>query len=187
MRTFSSTVQNLINQDKVDFFVLIKLSFPTQTYYLSSLPYNVTYDQDTYTANSGILEYDSPKFSSVVDRESYRIVATDFIDEFREEIENNVVGRDIEVRVGFFDSNDDPVLTVSDVLLVYKGQVDSPSIVNDFDTKIVTFEGTSPMSDLDIINSFIASKDGMAQKSSSDTSFDKIYGDAVIRLRWGKI
>lgn len=187
MRVFSNTIQNVINRDVIDFFILIKLSFATQTYYLSSLPYDVTYNGDIYTANSGILEYDSPKFSSVVDRESYRIVATDFFDEFKEEIEYNVVGRNVEVRAGFFDSNNQPILNTSDVLLIYKGQVDSPGIVNDFDTKIVTFEGTSPMSDLDIINSFIASKDGMDQKSSTDTSFDKIYGDAVIRLKWGKI
>lgn len=94
MRTFSSTVQNLIDQDKVKFFILIKLSFST-TYYLSSLPYDVTYDGDNYTANSGILEYDSPKFSSVVDRESYRIVVTDFQDLMKAEIENNIVGKGI--------------------------------------------------------------------------------------------
>jgi len=186
MRIFSSTVQNLIDRDVVNFFILIKLSF-TQTYYLSSLPYDVVYDQDTYSANSGILEYDSPKFSSVVDRDSYRIVCTDFLDDFKEEIENNVVGKGIEVRVGFFDTNGEPVLNTSDVLLVYKGFVDSPSIVNDFDTKIVTFEGTSPMSDLDVINPFIASKDGIAQRNSNDKSFDKIYGDSIIKLKWGKI
>lgn len=186
MRTFSSTVQNLIDQDKVKFFILIKLSFST-TYYLSSLPYDVTYDGDNYTANSGILEYDSPKFSSVVDRESYRIVVTDFQDLMKAEIENNIVGKGIEVRVGFFDSNDEPVLTTNDVLLVYKGFVDSPSISNNWNDKTVVLEGTSPMSDLDIIVPFISSRDGMDQKSSSDTSFDKIYGDNLVKLKWGKI
>lgn len=43
------------------------------------------------------------------------------------------------------------------------------------------------MSDLDIIVPFISSRDGMDQKSSSDTSFDKIYGDNLVKLKWGKI
>jgi len=102
MRTFSNTVQNLIAQDTVDFFFLIDLEFST-TYRLSSLPYDVTFNSNTYTANGAILEVDPPKFSSVVDRESYRVVVIeDDNDTFKGEIEQNVVGKDMIVRVGFF-------------------------------------------------------------------------------------
>lgn len=188
MKTFSTAVQNIINQNKIDFFFLIDLEFNTH-HRLSSLPYDVTYDGNTYAANSALLEVDSPKFSSVVDRESYRIViAEDANNTFKTEIDNNVVGKGIEVRIGFFDSNDDPILTpTNDVLLAYKGFVDSPSITNDFDAKIVTFDGTSPMSDLDMIIPFIGSRDGIKQKDSNDTSFENLYGDSVIKLKWGKI
>jgi len=187
MRTFSSTVQNLISQDTVDFFFLIDLEFST-TYRLSSLPYDVTFDGNTYTANGAILEVDSPKFSSVVDRESYRVVVVeDDNDTFKSEIDQNVVGKDITVRVGFFDSSGNPVLTTSDVLLVYKGYVDSPAISNNFDNKLVTFEGTSPMSDLDMVIPFIGSKNGIKQKDEDDESFSNIYGESVIKLKWGKV
>jgi len=187
MRTFSSTVQNLISQDTVDFFFLIDLEFST-TYRLSSLPYDVTFDGNNYTANGAILEVDSPKFSSVVDRESYRVVVVeDDNDTFKGEIDQNVVGKDMTVRVGFFDSNGDPVLTTNDVLLVYKGYVDSPAISNNFDNKLVTFEGTSPMSDLDMVIPFIGSKNGIKQKDEDDESFSNIYGESVIKLKWGKV
>jgi hypothetical protein len=187
MRTFSSTVQNLISQDTVDFFFLIDLEFST-THRLSSLPYDVTFDGDTYTANGAVLEVDSPKFSSVVDRESYRVVVVeDSNDTFKSEIESNVVGKDMTVRVGFFDSSGDPVLTTNDVLLVYKGYVDSPAISNNFDNKLVTFEGTSPMSDLDMVIPFIGSKNGIKQKDDADESFSNIYGESVIKLKWGKV
>jgi hypothetical protein len=187
MRTFSSTVQNLISQDTVDFFFLIDLEFST-TYRLSSLPYDVIFDGNTYTANGAILEVDSPKFSSVVDRESYRVVVVeDDNDTFKSEIDQNVVGKDITVRVGFFDSSGDPVLTTGDVLLVYKGYVDSPAISNNFDNKLVTFEGTSPMSDLDMVIPFIGSKNGIKQKDEDDESFSNIYGESVIKLKWGKV
>jgi hypothetical protein len=187
MRTFSSTVQSLINQDTVDFFFLIDLEFST-TYRLSSLPYNVTFNGNTYEANGAILEVDSPRFSSVVDRESYRVVVVeDENNTFKTEIENNVVGKNITARVGFLDSNGDPVLNVDDTLLVYKGYVDSPAISNNFDNKIVTFEGTSPMADLDMVISFIGSKNGIKQKDSNDESFSNVYGESIIKLKWGKV
>src|SRR6056300_248200 len=125
MRLFTQQVYDLLNQDTVKFFVLIKLSFNT-TYYLTSAPFDITFQDNTYSANSGILEYDSPKFSSVVDREAYRIVVTDLFDEMLEEIENNVVGKEIEVKIGFFDNNGEPVLSPAEVLTVYRGYVDSP-------------------------------------------------------------
>jgi hypothetical protein len=190
MRTFSSTVQSLIAQDTVDFFFLIDLEFDTH-HRLSSLPYNVEYPTgsgNNYTANSAVLEVDSPKFSSVVDRESYRVVVVeDDDDTFKGEIDLNVVGKDMSVRVGFFDSSGDPVLTTNDVLLVYTGYVDSPAISNNFDSKLVTFEGTSPMSDLDMVIPFIGSKNGIKQKDNSDESFSNIYGESVIKLKWGKV
>jgi hypothetical protein len=48
-------------------------------------------------------------------------------------------------------------------------------------------EGTSPMADLDLVKNFIASKNGMDQKSTSDTSFDQIYDGSEITIRWGKV
>jgi len=188
MKTFSTAVQNIINQNQINFFFLVDLDFNTH-YRLSSLPYDVDYNGNTYTANSALLEVDSPKFSSVVDRESYRVViAEDDSNTFKAEIDDNVVGKGIEVRIGFLDSNDEPILSpVSDVLLAYKGFVDSPSIQNNFESKIITFEGTSPMSDLDMVIPFIGSRDGIKQKSSNDTSFENLYGDSVIKLKWGKI
>ena len=187
MRTFSSTVQNLINQDKVKFFILIKLSFST-TYYLSSLPYDVTYDGDSYAANSGILEYDSPKFSSVVDREAYKIVLTDIDDEITTEFKNGVVGNDIILRIGLVDPlTKQPLLGANDIMPFYKGTIDSPTIENNWETKLAILEGSSPMADLDQINSIMVSKDGMDQLSLIDTSYDKIYDDNEIQLKWGKV
>lgn len=187
MRTFSSNVQSILDQDSIKFFILIELRFPIRNYYLTSFNSNITYNGNTYIGNSGIMEYDSPKFSSVVDREAYRIVVTEFLDYMKEEIENNVVGREMVVRAGFLDSNGDPLTNTSDVLTIYKGYVDSPAITNNWESKVATFEGTSPMSDLDIVIPFVSSRDGMDQRDSDDTSFDNIYGDSVIRFNWGKI
>ena len=70
---------------------------------------------------------------------------------------------------------------------VYKGVVDKPLINNNFDTKLAVLEGTSPMSDLDMVRSFMTSKAGMDQRSASDTSFDEIFDDKQITVKWGKV
>jgi len=186
MRTFSSAIQTLINNETIKFFFLIELNF-AQTYYVTSHSSDIVYDGQTYIADGGLFEVDSPRFSSTVDRESYRVVLADATNQMLSEFKNNVVGKDITVKVGFLDSNGLPLTSTADVIHIYKGFVDSPSISNDFEEKLAVIEGTSPMSDLDSVNVFYTSKDGMDQKDTADTSFDQIYGDREITIKWGKI
>lgn len=186
MRQFSTAVQTVLDSDLIEYAFLIKLSF-NSTYYLTSNSYDVVYDGNTYLANGGLYEFDSPKFSTVVDRESYRVVISELFDEMMPEFKLNVVGKPIEVFVALRDANGDLLLSTSDVLNVYKGTVDKPSISNDFDQKLAILEGTSPMSDLDLVRTFITSKDGMDQRSSTDTSFDDIYDGTEVTLKWGKV
>ena len=186
MRTFSSTVENILLSGNIDFFFLIKLSF-NSNYYITSYSNDIVYNGDTYSANGGLFEVDSPKFSSVIDREAYRVLVLDNLNAMKTEIEANVVGKPIEVKLGFVDSNGNPITTPSDVLSIYKGYVDNPVISNDWEQKVITFEGTSALADLDMINSYITSRDGMDQKSLTDTSFDQIYENSAIEVKWGKI
>ena len=186
MRTFSTAVQTVLDSDLIEFAFLIKLEFNT-TYYFTSNSYDVVYDGNTYLANGGLYEFDSPKFSTVIDRESYKIVISELLNEMLPEFRLNVVGKSIEVFVALRDANGQLLDTTTDVLTIYKGVVDKPSITNDFETKLAVLEGTSPMSDLDMVKTFISSKDGMDQKSATDTSFDEVYDDNEITLRWGKV
>ena len=186
MRNFSSAVQTVLDSGLVEFAFLIKLEF-TNNYYLTSNSYDVVFEGDTYLANSGLYEFDNPKFSNVVDRESYKIVISELFNEMMPEFRANVVGKAVEVHVALRDATGELLLDPADVIHVYKGFVDKPAIGTDFDTKIAILEGTSPMSDLDMVRNFITSKDGMDQKSTSDTSFDEIYDNSEITIKWGKV
>jgi len=202
MRVFSSNIQSVLNSNKIDFFFLIKLDFnrPNDAFdankvkRFSNLPKNIEFNTEIYQGSSGLFEYDSPKFSSVVDREAYKVVLTDLINEISTEMRNNIVGHDIEVRVGFLDSNGEPYLSVQDVLLVYKGFIDRPILQSTQENKLAILEGTSPMADLDMVRSFMSSKAGMGLRSGidvqgnpTDTSFNFIYDNEEIMIRWGKI
>lgn len=186
MRQFSSTVESILNSGSVKFFFLIKLSF-NSIYYLTSYSEDIVFEGNTYSANGGLFEVESPKFSSVIDREAYKVVVLDNLNEMKAEITANVVGKPIEVKLGFVDSNGIPITNPSDVISIYRGYVDSPVINNDWDRKVVILEGTSALADLDMVNSFIASRDGMDQKDITDTSFDQIYENSAIEVKWGKV
>lgn len=185
-RQFSAAVQNKLDQDDIEFFFLIKLEF-SANYLLTSFNSDVTFDSQTYTADSGLFEYDPPKQTSVVDRESYRVVISDVSNALYAEFNNGVIGKDITVYCGLLDDNGEPMTGTDDVIIVYKGYVDTPTIENNFGEKYAVIEGTSPMSDLDAANTFVCSRDGMDQKSTADTSFDSIYEDNEIVYKWGKV
>ena len=186
MRYISPAVQTVIDSGSLKFFYLIKLGF-SNDYHFCSYHHDVLYKGDTYLADGGLYEFDSPKFSSVVDRESYKIVISDLLDTMATEFRANVVGRPIEVKVVLLDINGHPLLGDGDVISAYKGFVDKPSIDMNLDSKLAIIEGTSPMSDLDMVRSFFTSKAGMDQKSTTDTSFDEIFQDKEVSLKWGKV
>jgi hypothetical protein len=186
MRIFSPEVQAVLDSDLIEYAFLIKLRF-SLNYYLTSNGYDVPYDGNTYLANSGLYSFDSPKFSTVIDRESYKVIISELFNEMMPEFKLNVVGKPIEVFVALRDVNGDLLTSTDDVLKIYKGYVDKPSITNDFGNKLAVLEGTSPMADLDLVRNFISSKNGMDQRSATDTSFDEIYDGNEITLRWGKV
>ena len=186
MRTISAATQAVLDSDNVKVVFLMELQF-SSTYRFTSYHSDLVYDGNTYIADGGMFEFDSPKFSSVVDRESYRIVIADQAALMLAEFRANVIGKPINVKVALLDLNGNPMLDTDDVLSVYNGFVDSPSISNDFEQKLAIIEGTSPMSDLDMVRSFITSKAGMDQHSSIDTSFDEIYDNKQTTVKWGKV
>jgi len=199
MRTFSSTVQNLISTDNFNFFYLVELNF-SNNYYFTTAPNDISHGEftslpagcsltsaDSFVSDGGLLSIDPPKYSSVVDREAYKITLSDLSDVMLGEFNANVIGKGITVWLGIYDANFQPLLNTSDILLAYKGFVDSPGIANDWENKVATLEGTSPMSDLDRVNPFVTSKAGMDQISSTDTSFDTIFKDSALELKWGKV
>lgn len=199
-RTFSTNFLSVINSDTIKYFYLIQIELEktgasTQTrntYYYTSYDRNISWNGQTWSGDGGLFEIDSPRFSSIIDREAYTVVLQDKDNTLSDIFKQGVIGNDIFVRVGVLDSSGNPLLGtdsngVSDVVSIYSGFIDSPSITIDWDVKTAKIQGTSPMADLDQIKLFMVSKDGMDQKSASDTSFDKIYEDNETHLAWGKI
>jgi len=190
MRVFSPSVQRVLDSDVIKYFYLIDLEFSggsgKNNYYFTSYSSDIFANGKNYVAEGGLFEIDSPSFSTIVDREAYKLSILDFRDEIAAEFKVNVVGKPIKVKLGILDEDNHPLINAEDLIDVYDGYVDSPSVSIDWETKVAHIEGTSPMSDLDSVNPFITSKSGMDQRSKSDTSFDNIFSDSEVEIKWGK-
>ena len=92
MREFSSAVTTAINTENFKYFFLIELTFGSSNYYFTSYNKNITWNNNTYTADGGLFEFESPSFSSILDREAYKVVITDISDQFAAHFKSGVIG-----------------------------------------------------------------------------------------------
>ena len=88
------------------------------------------------------------------------------------------------VRLGIFDAYDQPSTT--DLLVSYKGYIDSVTYQNNFEQAAIVIEASSPMADLSLVKTVITSKSGMDQLSLTDTSFDSVIDKNESIVRWGR-
>jgi hypothetical protein len=186
MRQFSSEVQAAIDQDFIEYFFLVQLNL-NSTYYLTTYNSDIVVGGNTYLANGVIFSYDSPRQNSVLDREAYQMAFVDPANELLTEFRNGVVGKSVIVRAGFVSTSGFPLTDENDLVYVYKGYVDAPSISNDFSSKIAKIEGSSPMADFDMVRPFYTTPYGMDQFDTTDTSFDRINDGYELQVRWGKV
>jgi hypothetical protein len=186
MRTLSSAALAALNSPSPKFFLLAEVALST-TLRATSSSFNITFSGNTYSATNSITSFGPPRVSSSVDREIYELSFLDHDNFFQNELRLGVSGKLLTVYAGFFNSAGQPLTAAADVLIAYRGFIDSGKIINDGSRKQGILSAASPMAALDSIGGYIVSKDGMDQVSSTDTSFDDVYvGGKTTNLKWGK-
>jgi len=186
MRQFSTNVQQALSQEFVEYFFLVELNL-NNNYYLTTHSTNLTVDGDVYTGNGAIFSYEPPSKNSVVDREAYSISFVDPNHSLLQEAVTGIVGKSVSIRAGFIHETLGPLTNTADLVYVYTGFVDTPTIKNDFNSKILTIDCSSPMADLDAVRSYFTTKYGVSQFDSADSCFDRIHDGYDLQLKWGKV
>jgi hypothetical protein len=194
MIQFSANIQTVLSQMPIETFYMLRVSNTNGTAIYSSTDYfmNITLSNGyTYTADSLLFSVDPPQLSSTVDREQYKIVLADHSFSQASIIENNIVGKYLETRIGFINQTTGlPYLTASDTLIVYKGRIDSAGYVIDsgeIGESKLQITGSSPISNLDQKNGIYLSKEMIRNANGNDSSCDQIYeGSGVLMFKWGK-
>jgi hypothetical protein len=196
MRAFSSNVKNLIDRDDLSIFTLVRIETEPYLQY-TTLPYDVTVSgMGTFDSDNGLVSVEPPRVTSVVDRSSYKLTLTDPDMSFRERFEAGMVGTHITVWIGFINTTDTtlggiapgkPITNVEDIVLAYRGVVDTHGYNITEDQCTLALECSSPMADLGLVKTFYTSRDAVRQRGYMDTAFDQVYsGSKGLDLLWGR-
>lgn len=202
MRNLGAVVSNLMSLSRIKYFFLVSIRGSDHS---TSLPFNVTMSNGiTYLTDNGLIGVEPPRLSTTVDREAYKVAFADPQFMMKSYFEDGAVGDTIEVRLGFTNPTQDPIvgsdsvsvapgapfLAIADTILTYRGTVDNHGYTINFDENAVTatIEGSSPMSDLDLVRTFQTSKECLRQFAPLDTAYDQVFdGSEEIIIKWGKV
>lgn len=197
-KTYSNNIKQVLQNDNMSPFFLVALEFRTGTVYHTNTPMDISVNGlGVFSADNSLLGIDPPRLSAVVDRETYKITYSDNLFIFRSLFESGIIGTPITVYIGFYNTSDAtigtilpsmPFTDISDLIIAYKGFVDTHGHTTDVDGEVTAvLECSSPMASLDLTKPFYTSRDSMRQLEPTDSSFDDVYtGSKAINLLWGK-
>jgi hypothetical protein len=187
MRKLSAAALAAINLPNPKFILLGEIYLSTSVLRVTSAPYDLTFLLNEYDSQNSIVGFGPPRVSSSIDREVYELTFIDHNNAIQDELRAGITGKQLTVYAVFFDSTGFPLKAEGDVLVAYRGLIDSGRVSNDGSVKQAIISVASPMASLDSISGYIVSKDGMDQVNLSDTSFDDVYvGGKSVNLKWGK-
>jgi hypothetical protein len=195
LRQLSANIAPLLTSDSgVEMFYLVRITAKTGAVILTSTTH---YDDITlsnghiFEANGLIVSADPPQLSTTVDREQYRVTLSDpeFLQGTMAEI--GLVGKVLEVRLGFIDpATGLPFTNVLDTFIMYRGRLEGSSYkvdTNEFGEALLQMTGVSPILSLDMRRGLTLSKDAARQRNAQDTCCDQILeGASSVVLKWGR-
>ena len=203
MREFSDTIQQILSLSSLSTYFCVKIDFSTGPLLHTTLPYDVAITNlGDFTADNNLINVEAPRMSSVVDRETYKIVYSDPTFYFRESFEEGVIGTKMIIYIGFLNTADyaingtepghpftyfnyNPAL--SDVIIAYSGVIDSHGYTQEDDQISVVLEGSSPMASLDLVKLFMSSQESLQKIDPTDTAFNQVHiGSTAVSILWGK-
>lgn len=191
MKKVSTRLQSALTSQGFGYFIIIK--FWELGYRCTTLPYDVTINNEVYAAANRIKLLESPTQSSIVDREAYKIQITDLDNYFRQYFESEATGDRVTVSMGVGDIETGlPYTNADDFLILFSGIIDTCTIESDPQegTLDAIVELSSPVASLDKRNTFYSSKRAYLDRIANpenDTSFDYVHqGSGQSLLKWGK-
>jgi hypothetical protein len=194
MRLLSANIQAAILEKGEIAFYMFRLYDRNGDTILTS----TTFFQDVILSNSVMFEandillgVDAPKLSTTVDRERFKVLIADNDLSKGSLIESNLVGKKMEVYLGFVNPTTGlPFTNVNDTLLVYRGTVDSNAYkINTAALGEVQWviTGASPILSLDQRAAITLSRDSIRQRNPLDSCCDDLFeGSAGYTIKWGK-
>lgn len=130
-RGMSSQFSTALSQDNITTYHLYQGQFPSGTVYYTDLPYDTTFDGNSYSGVGSALGYDSIEEVSGLQADGIRIYFNAANASLLALLlDQNLIDRPIYVYRGLLDTSNQPV---SDPLLIFEGRSDSARLSEDPD------------------------------------------------------
>jgi len=193
MILFSENIRNLISNNDIRIFYLIRIANTTTEYKKITSHYgNILLEGDStpYIADGSLIGVSPPKVSTNVDRQQFKIDIADPAFVEASAVDSGLVGYGITIRMGFLDPTGLPYTNLIDSIITYSGRVDSVGYLVKTEQQgesTLQISGASPMADLDLKKFIYLSRDFIRARDPNDTCCDMIFGGSgTLQLKWGK-
>lgn len=187
MIAISLNMRARLQEPTISTFILVKTS---NGWLKTSHPHDLVFQGETYLSDGALAKVDMPKMTSVVDRQKFSLTMIDSGMAFAADAEAGLVGSVVSVWLSCLDADGKPMLSPTDVILVYRGRIDAPTLqvaTSSSGSALFTIDCASPMADLDRTRTYYASQDYIDSRYPGDTSYAQIYeSSGPVSLRWGK-
>jgi len=192
MRNIPQNIFLAMQRDNIVSFLAVKIGPAEEGTVLAytSLPFDITYEAVTYSANNGLMQVDPPKLSEIMDRDTYKLVIADPNYTLRAIIDaESFTGASVSVYAGLLDPQGE---LEDNLLLIYKGFLDGAEYdINPSGEITITLDCSSPMGAFDLTRTLLTSQNYLRNKYKgvypSDNSYDQVLiGSDSVTLLWGK-
>ena len=181
-RGLTTAVNNELATDSLNPITLVYLGVSTGSRYTDHYK-DITYDANTYTASSLLLDASAVSESSEVEITNIQLrfsgADQTIISLF---LNNNYMSKDVEVYKGFLNDNQG---LIADPITLFKGKIESFSVDEEITNSTVTITATSHWSDFERVQGRKTNTNSQQIYFSSDVGFD-YASQAIAELRWGR-
>ena len=194
MIALSENLTAVLSEDCIESFYLVKIIDKNNRVLLAITSFYTNFtlsNGQLYRSNAYILAIDPPQLNSSVDREQYKITLNDPTFSFRSEVDTGLIGKVVEVRLGFIDINTGiPYSDILDTIVTYRGKIDSAAYLldtKDLGSNTLEIIGASPMNSLDQTNGIYSSREFIRKWHATDSCCDQVtLGTTSMIMMWGK-
>jgi hypothetical protein len=199
MINLSANVQNLLQENLISIFLLLKIyernidtNVVTVIKALTTNSYDLTMSNgQTYLSNGQILSVDPPAVSTTVGRDIFKIRLADpgFIE--GQYADAGYIGKSVELRIGFLDrATQSAIVNINDTFISYAGKIEGTAYQVNLEAlgeASLEISCSNPMADLDYTKSLFTGKEFVRSRNPLDASCDEVFASSgALGLKWGK-
>lgn len=185
MLQISSTLLDAITDPTIIPYFLVKFEFSAGSVRITDAPYDITYNEEIYSADGNLNTVAPPKTEADLSRDLFEVSVGDPTNYYRSLFSTESIGRVASIRCGFINST--TMAPIDEYLNVYTGKISKVSWTSNQDSPVVVVECSGPLNKLQQITHVSTNTASRKELGyTGDTSMDLAYdSENESTIKWG--